>query len=126
MLDAATFEVTGILPTAPGAHGLYTSRDSRGLYVTNREEGSVSVIDLATRTVRATYRLPKGASPDMGNLSGDGRTLWLSSRYGTDIYALDMVTGETTATVRVGAGPHGLTVYPQPGRYSLGHTGILR
>ena len=26
----------------------------------------------------------------------------------------------------VGRGPHGLAVYPQPGRYSLGHTGILR
>jgi hypothetical protein len=26
----------------------------------------------------------------------------------------------------VGSGPHGLCVWPQPGRYSLGHTGILR
>lgn len=126
VLDAATFEVTGFLGTGAGAHGLYISRDSRDLYVTNREEGSVSVVDLATRTVRVTHRLPRGASPDMGNLAGNGKTLWLSSRYGTDIHALDMTTGETTATVRVGAGPHGLTVYPQPGRYSLGHTGILR
>ncbi len=126
LLDAATFEVTGFLKTGAGAHGLYTSRDSRDLYVTNREEGSVSIVDLATRTVRTTHRLPRGASPDMGNLSGDGTTLWLSSRYGSDIYALDMTTGQTTATVRVGSGPHGLTVYPQPGRYSLGHTGILR
>jgi hypothetical protein len=23
-------------------------------------------------------------------------------------------------------GPHGLCVYPQPGRYSLGHTGVFR
>jgi YVTN family beta-propeller protein len=126
VLDAATFTVTGFLPTGAGAHGLYTSRDSRDLYVTNREEGTVSVLDLASRTVRATHRLPEGASPDMGNLSGDGTTLWLSSRYGEHIYALDMTTGETVATVRVGKGPHGLTVYPQPGRYSLGHTGILR
>jgi hypothetical protein len=26
----------------------------------------------------------------------------------------------------VGKEPHGLTVWPQPGRYSLGHTGNLR
>ncbi len=126
VLDAATFTVTGFIPTGAGAHGLYTSRDSRDLYVSNREEGTVSVLDLASRTVRATYRLPAGTSPNMGNLSGDGTTLWLSSRYGEHIYAMDMRTGETTATVRVGKGPHGLTVYPQPGRYSLGHTGILR
>ncbi len=126
VLDAARFTEIGFVPTGTGAHGLYTSRDSRDLYVTNRGAGSVSVLDLATRTVRATYQLPRGASPDMGNLSVDGRTLWVSSRYGSQIYALDMTSGQTTATVEVGQGPHGLTVYPQPGRYSLGHTGILR
>jgi hypothetical protein len=26
----------------------------------------------------------------------------------------------------VGVEPHGLCVWPQPGRYSLGHTGITR
>lgn len=126
VLDAARFAVTGFIPTGAGAHGLYISRDSKDLYVTNRAAGTVSVLGLATRRVRAVYRLPRGASPDMGNLSADGRTFWVSSRYGRDIYALDMRTGRTTATVRVGRGPHGLTVYPQPGRYSLGHTGIMR
>jgi hypothetical protein len=29
-------------------------------------------------------------------------------------------------TIKVGTEPHGLTVWPQPGRYSLGHTGNLR
>ena len=126
ILDAATFSVVGFLPTGTGAHGLYMSRDSREMYVTNRGAGSVSFVDLATRTVRVTHPLPRGASPDMGNLSLDGTTLWLSSRYGSQIYALDLTTGQTAATVEVGRGPHGLTVYPQPGRYSLGHTGILR
>jgi hypothetical protein len=28
--------------------------------------------------------------------------------------------------VSVGLGPHGACVWPQPGRYSIGHTGILR
>jgi hypothetical protein len=27
---------------------------------------------------------------------------------------------------RVGKEPHGLTVWPQPGRYSFGHTGNMR
>ncbi|MDX6478627.1 MAG: hypothetical protein QOG29_1214, partial [Gaiellaceae bacterium] len=30
------------------------------------------------------------------------------------------------ARISVGRGPHGLCVWPQPGQYSLGHTGILR
>ena len=28
--------------------------------------------------------------------------------------------------IPVGDGPHGMAVWPQPGRYSIGHTGILR
>jgi hypothetical protein len=35
-------------------------------------------------------------------------------------------TGRLLARIRVGQGPHGLSVWPEPGRYSLGHTGILR
>lgn len=126
LVDGDALETTGFVPTGGGAHGLYTSRDSTSLYVTNRTAGTVAVLDVATQQVRGHWRLPSGASPDMGNLSGDGNTLWLSSRYGSEIYAVDVRTGKTTATVEVGAGPHGLTVYPQPGRYSLGHTGILR
>ncbi len=34
--------------------------------------------------------------------------------------------GHLIAKIAVGNGPHGLCVWPQPGRYSLGHTGILR
>jgi hypothetical protein len=34
--------------------------------------------------------------------------------------------GSLLAKIPVGDGPHGLCVYPQPGRYSLGHTGVFR
>jgi YVTN family beta-propeller protein len=62
----------------------------------------------------------------MGNLTPDGNTLWLASRYGNWVDAIDVRSGRRVARVEVGRGPHGLTVFPQPGRYSLGHTGILR
>jgi hypothetical protein len=35
-------------------------------------------------------------------------------------------TGRLLAKIPVGAGPHGVCVFPQPGRYSLGHTGNFR
>jgi YVTN family beta-propeller protein len=62
----------------------------------------------------------------MGGISADGRTLWLSGRYDNVVYAIDTTTGKLIRTIRVGVQPHGLCVWPQPGRYSLGHTGILR
>ncbi|MGI8678738.1 MAG: beta-propeller fold lactonase family protein [Jatrophihabitans sp.] len=126
VLDAKTFEVIRFQPTGKGAHGLYISRDSRRMFVTNRDEGTISVINLATSRPQAKWRLPGGGSPDMGNLSADGKILWLSGRYNNVVYAINAVSGHLITKIPVGSGPHGLCVWPVPGRYSLGHTGILR
>ncbi len=125
-LDPDRFRVIGFLHTGLGAHGLYPSRDARFLYVSNRAAGTVSVVSFATRRVTATWRIPMPASPDMGGVSADGGTLWLSGRYDAEVYAINTHTGRLRARIPVGQGPHGLCVWPQPGVYSLGHTGIMR
>ncbi|HSC50307.1 MAG TPA: hypothetical protein VLD16_08600 [Gaiellaceae bacterium] len=124
-IDARTYRVLHFLPTGTGAHGLYPSRNARLLYVSNRGAGTVSVVSFATRRIVATWRIP-GGSPDMGGVSAGGKVLWLSGRYNSEVYAISTRTGRLLARIPVGAGPHGLCVWPQPGRYSLGHTGILR
>lgn len=136
VIDPEKFVRLGFIPTGRGAHGLYPSRDARYLYVSNRgthegegsgkDHGSISVIDFATRKVVKTWDLPGYTSPDMGGVSADGKTLWLAGRYNREVYAINTEDGTLRARIRVGKGPHGLCVYPQPGRYSLGHTGILR
>jgi len=126
VIDAARPRVVGLVATGNGAHGLYVSRDSRHLFVSNRGEGSVSVVSFATRKVVATWRLPGGGSPDMGGVSADGTVVWLAGRYNAEVYAIDTRSGRLLARIPVGQGPHGLCVYPQPGRYSLGHTGVFR
>jgi DNA-binding beta-propeller fold protein YncE len=132
VIDGERFAEIGFIPTGMGAHGLYPSRDGTKLYVSNRGFdghrrglGSVSVIDFATRSVVANWPIPGGGSPDMGNVSADGKTLWLSGRYHGVIYAFDTATGAVTK-IPVAPEPHGLAVWPQPGRYSLGHTGNMR
>ena len=126
LIDGDAFKQIGFIPTGKGAHGLYVSRDSKVLYVSNRGEGSISLIDLATRKVTKKWELPGGGSPDMGGVSADGKVLWLSGRYNSEVYAIDTADGHLLARIPVGHGPHGLCVYPQPGRYSLGHTGVFR
>ena len=126
LIDAATFRPTGFIPTGPDAHGLYPSRDAQYLYVTNRGNGSITVISFATKKVVTTWWIPGGGSPDMGGLSPDGKVFWLSGRYDSVVYAVSTVTGQLLAKIPVGVQPHGLCVWPQPGRYSLGHTGITR
>ena len=111
---------------AAGARVPTHRQDDRYLYVSNRGEGSISLASFATRKVVATWRIPGGGSPDMGGISADGGVLWLTGRYNGEVYALDTGSGRLLARIPVGRGPHGLFVYPQPGRYSLGHTGVLR
>jgi YVTN family beta-propeller protein len=135
VVDGASFRQVGFIPTGIGAHGLYPSRDGKLLYVANRGsnkmlgprhgKGSVSVIDFATQKVVAFWPIPGGGSPDMGNVSADGRYLWLSGRFDDVVYRIDTTTGAVDQ-IKVGREPHGLAVWPQPGRYSLGHTGNMR
>ncbi|AOL08492.1 MULTISPECIES: YncE family protein [Burkholderia] len=135
VVDGDAFTKIGFIPTGVGTHGLYPSRDGTKLYIANRGsnrvhgprhgKGSVSVLDFATRKVVATWPIPGGGSPDMGNVSADGNTLWLSGRFDDVVYAIDTASG-AVRSIPVGMEPHGLTVWPQPGRYSLGHTGNMR
>ncbi|UMM63950.1 YncE family protein [Aristophania vespae] len=135
IVDGDKFKKTGFIPTGIGTHGLYISRDGGLIYAANRGShkvhgqkhgpGSVSVISAFTEQVVTTWPIPGGGSPDMGNVSADGRTLWLSGRFDDVVYAIDTQSGKVKE-IPVGAEPHGLTVWPQPGRYSIGHTGIMR
>jgi DNA-binding beta-propeller fold protein YncE len=125
-INARTFAKSGFVHTGLGAHGLYASRDARYLYVSNRGEGSISLISFRTRHPVRKWRIPGGGSPDMGGVSADGRVLWLSGRYSAEVYAISTRSGRLIKRIPVGNGPHGLCVFPQPGRYSLGHTGVFR
>ena len=126
LIGARTMRVERFELTGAGAHGLYPSRDAKVLYVSNRLEGSITVLSFATGRPIAKWWLPGGGSPDMGGISADGKVLWLSGRYNGVVYAISTRTGRLLHTIKVGEGPHGLCVWPQPGRYSIGHTGILR
>ncbi len=136
VIDGDHLRELGFIPTGIGAHSITPSHDGTVLYVANRgsaetsgsphQPGSVSVIAVATDQVTATWTVPGGGSPDMGNLTADGTELWLSGRFDSEVYAFNTATGALTARIAVPRGPHGLTVWPQPGRYSLGHTGNMR
>lgn len=135
LVDGVSFAIIGFIPTGIGAHGLCFSRDAHRLYVSDRGShsvrgaphgpGNIAVIDLATNRVVHVWRIPSGGSPDMGNLDARGRYLWVSGRFDDVAYRFDTRNG-AVISIPVGREPHGLTIWPQPGRYSLGHTGIMR
>jgi DNA-binding beta-propeller fold protein YncE len=125
-IDPKRFKVIGFIRTGAGAHGIVVGRNGRVFYVANRNSGSVSVVSFRKRRVVRTWHIPGGGSPDMGAVSANGRVLWLSGRFNSEVYAISTRTGHLLARIHVGPSPHGLSVWPQPGRYSLGHTGNMR
>jgi YVTN family beta-propeller protein len=126
VLDQDLQTVTRHIDTGKGAHGLYFSRDATRLFVSNRLEGSISVLDAYTGDPITKWQIPGGGSPDMGNVTADGSQLWLSGRYDNVVYVISTIDGNLITRIGVGNGPHGLALTPQPGRYSTGHTGITR
>jgi len=125
-ISAKTFKQVGAIGMPSHPHGIYPSRDGRFLYVSDRGAGEVSVVNWRTKKIVDTWTIPGGGSPDMGGVSADGSRLWLSGRYDGVVYGFDTATGKLVAKIPVGGSPHGLVVWPQPGRYSLGHTGNIR
>lgn len=124
LVDPESMTEIGFVRTGTGAHGLNVSRDTATLFVSNRMEGTISVIDFATRAVRMTWRV--GGSPDMLQVSPDGAQLWASNRFHASVSVIDTTTGRLIATIPTGAGAHGVSFFPQPGRYSVGHNGVYR
>lgn len=124
VVDPVAMKELTFIKTGRGAHGLMVSRDTKSLYVTNRLAGTISVIDFDSRSVVATWRI--GGSPDMVQLSPDGSQLWTTGRYNGVVYVVDTASGRLLHTIRVGGQPHGLTYFPNVGRFSLGHNGVYR
>jgi DNA-binding beta-propeller fold protein YncE len=124
LVDATRLRVLGFVRTSPGVHGLVPSRDARLLYVLGH--GSVTAVDVAARRVTARWRLPRGASPKPGGVSADGTALWLAAPAAGTVFALSTRTGHVQHEFKVGGRPVSVSVYPQPGRYSLGGTSHFR
>ena len=126
VMPANKFGTYSFIKTGKAAHGLYVTRDSKNLLITNRGEGSISVLRFSDNKIIAKWKIPGGGSPDMGGISADGKQFWVSGRYNNVVYVFDIEHGKYLTQIKVGKEPHGLAIYPQPGRYSLGHTGIFR
>jgi len=77
-------------------------------------------IDFATGKLVHKWWIPGGGSPDMGGIAPNGTVMWWGGRYNGVVYAMSTRTGRLLAKIPVGAGPHGLCVFPQPGRSHSG------
>ncbi len=126
VIDWQTMTEIDFIKTDTGAHGLSFSRDRKVMYITNRDAGTLSVYDLASKTLTAKWKI--GGSPDMISVSPDGTQLWISNRYSWhgSVSVVSTVDGSVISLIKTGGQPHGLAYYPQPGIMSVGHNGNMR
>lgn len=95
-------------------HGLGFSPDGRTLAVVSIGSNSVTFIDTATNTVKATTYL--GRSPHEAFYTPDGRELWVTVRGEDYISVIDADTFKETRRVQVPAGP-GMQIFSPDGEY---------
>jgi YVTN family beta-propeller protein len=97
---------TGHIKTAAGAHAFRALGDGRHVWVSNRVHNSISKIDLQTLQVVQSIAVPAG--PDCMDISRDGKTLYVTSRWAARLSVVDLVSGRMVRQVKVGRSPHGV------------------
>ena len=100
--------VTGRLQTGKGAHNFWPKGDGRHWFLSNRIEGTVSLIDTQEMAVVSTIRVPGG--PDCMDITPDGKELWVTQRFLRRIAVVDMATLRVVGSIAVGKSPHGVFI----------------
>ena len=85
------------------------SPDGRTLYVSNGRAKSISVIDVGSLKVTATYD-DVGARPWGIGISPDGRTLYTANGSSGDVSVVEAATGKVVRRIPVGGSPWGIAV----------------
>lgn len=107
-IDAENGKILAKVSVGKGPTHPMVSSDGRWIYVTNTDEGSVSVIDTAIWQVTETITdLPE---PHDGALTPDGRLLYLATAGDATMTVVDTQTRMVTRKFGVGTKPRGLAV----------------
>lgn len=94
------------IPTGEGAHAFRALGDKRHVFASNRVANTISLIDTQTQSVVA--ELPGPGGPDDMDVSADGKTLLLSSRWIRKATWIDIDKRQVIRQVGVGRSPHGI------------------
>jgi len=114
VIDAATREVTKVIPGGSDPEAFDISADGKLLYVSNEDAGTASIVEIGPGTVRAT--VPTGREPEGVTVSPDGKTVWITGETDHDLTVLDAETGMKATSVKVGLRPRSVGFLPNATR----------
>ena len=118
VVDPASGTVERRVVTGRGAHNIFAAPEGNSIYVCNRVDGSIAVLEPQTLAVVRRFRIPGG--PDDLDFGPDGR-IWATLRFAHKVAVIDPATGQYQA-ITVGRSPHGIWLNTHdalPGRLAL-------
>jgi DNA-binding beta-propeller fold protein YncE len=109
-LDAENGRTMSRLTTGKGAHQFWPKGDGRHFFLSNRIEGTVSLLDTKAQNVEivGTARVPGG--PDCMDITQDGKELWVTQRFLRRVAIVDVASMKMIGHVNVGKSPHGVFI----------------
>jgi len=120
IIERASGQVTSV-PTAAGAEGIDVSPDGQEVWITNRADSSISILDARGDSLIAKLE-GVGRFPIRVRFTPDGREAWVSCLQSDAVAVFDARTRERKATIAVGAAPVGIQMSPDGKRVYVANT----
>ncbi|HLY20531.1 MAG TPA: hypothetical protein VKR61_25060 [Bryobacteraceae bacterium] len=104
-----------VIPVGRGAEGFDVSPDGKELWAANAQDGTISIIDLAAKSVSQT--LPGNVkSANRLKFSPDGKLVLVSMLGASDLVILDAASRKEVKRVKIGRGAAGIQMQPDGAR----------
>jgi YVTN family beta-propeller protein len=104
-----------VVPVGRGSEGFDVSPDGKEIWVANADDGTVSIIDVASKKVVATLAANVQGANRL-KFTPDGRLAFVSSLNKPDVLVLDRVARKEVKRIKVGDGAAGILMQPDGAR----------
>jgi len=111
-----------VIPVGKGPEGFDLSPDGRQIWAANSRDGSVTVIDVATKRVVNTFNVQTKRSNRL-KFSPDGRLVLISDLDAGELLVLDHNTRKDLKRIKLGKQPAGILITPDSTRAYVAVTG---
>jgi YVTN family beta-propeller protein len=98
-----------------GSEGFDISPDGKEIWVANAGDGTVSIIDVASKRVTQTLAADVSSANRL-KFTPDGKFVLISALRGADVTVIDAATRKTTKRIAVGHGAAGIVMQPDGAR----------
>jgi YVTN family beta-propeller protein len=100
-----------VVPVGRGAEGFDVSPNSKELWAANAQDGTISVLDLASKKVVQTLAANVSGANRL-KFTPDGKLVFVSSLGGSDLAIFDAATRAEVKRVKIGHGAAGIEMQP--------------